>query len=50
MLVGAWINRRDVVVGARRSEKLREHQYRKDMLGLLRGRGRIIMLSICGSR
>ena len=30
-LVGAWIKRREVVVGARRirSEKLREHQYRE---------------------
>ena len=28
-LVGAWVKRRDVVVGIRRirSEKLREHQY-----------------------
>ena len=39
-LVGAWIKRREVVGGARRirSEKLREHQHRDDMLGLLRGR------------
>ena len=30
-LVGAWIKRREVVVGARRirSEKLKEHQYRE---------------------
>ena len=30
-LVGAWIKRREIVVEARRirSEKLREHQYRK---------------------
>ena len=30
-LVGAWIKRREVVVGARRirSEELREHQYRE---------------------
>ena len=40
-LVGARINRREVVVGSRRirSKKLREHQYRElDMLGFLRGR------------
>ena len=39
-LVGAWIKRREVVVGARRirSEKLRNISTEKDMLGLLRGR------------
>ena len=36
-LVGAWIKRRKVVVGAR-SEELREHNTEKDMLGLLRER------------
>ena len=36
-LVGAWIKRE--VVGARfRNEKLRYDRYRKDMLGLSRGR------------
>ena len=39
-LVGAWIRRREVVDSARRirSEKLRDHQYRKDMLNLKRRR------------
>ena len=39
-LVGTWIKKRAVVVRARRirSEKLREHHYRKDILGLLKGR------------
>ena len=39
-LVGAWIKRREVVVGARRirSEKLREHQYKEGYASLLRGR------------
>ena len=52
-LVVAWIKRREVVVGARRirSEKLREHQYRK---GSLEGK-RVEWdgennFSICGSR
>ena len=47
-LVGAWIKRREVVVGTRkiRSEKLREQQYKE---GLLRGREKI-MSSICRSR
>ena len=37
-LVGAWIKRREVVNGVRRSrsEKLRKHQ--KDILGILRVR------------
>ena len=40
-LVGAWIKRREVVVGARRtrSEKLREHQYRKRYARSLEGKG-----------
>ena len=39
MLVGAWIERREVGVRARRirSEKLREDRYKKDLLGFLRG-------------
>ena len=40
-LVGAWIKRREVVVGARRirSEKLREHQYREGYAKSLEGKG-----------
>ena len=39
--VGAWIKRIEVVVGARmiRSEKLREHQYRKGYVRSLEGKG-----------
>ena len=39
-LVGAWVKGREVVLESRRirCEKLREHQYREDMLGHLRGR------------
>ena len=39
-LVGAWIKRREVVVGARRirSEKLREHQYRGGYARSLEGK------------
>ena len=39
-LVGAWIKRRKLVVGARRirSEKLREHQYRKGYAWSLEGK------------
>ena len=39
-LVGVWIKRKEVMDEARmiRIKKLREHQYREDMLGLLRGR------------
>ena len=40
MLVGAWLKRREVEVGARRirSEKLREHQYREGYASFMRGR------------
>ena len=40
-LVGAWIKRREVVVGARkiRSEQLREHQYREGYAWSLEGNG-----------
>ena len=40
-LVGAWIKRREEVVGARsiRSEKLREHQYREGYARSLEGKG-----------
>ena len=40
-LVGVWIKRREVVVGARRirSEKLREHQYREGYARSLEGKG-----------
>ena len=40
-LVGAWIKRRDVVVGAWRikSEKLREHQCREGCARSLEGKG-----------
>ena len=40
-LVGAWIKKREVVVGARkiRSEKLREHQYREGYVRSLEGKG-----------
>ena len=40
-LVGAWIKRREVVVGARkiRSEKLREHRYRERYARSLEGKG-----------
>ena len=40
-LVGAWIKRREVVVGARRirSEKLRGHQYREGYAKSLEGKG-----------
>ena len=40
-LVGTWIKRREVVVGARRirSEKLREHQYRQGYGRSLEGKG-----------
>ena len=41
-LVGAWIKRREVMVGARRirSEKLREHLYREGYaISLLEGKG-----------
>ena len=40
MLVGAWIKKREVVVGARRirSEKLREHQYREGYARSLEGK------------
>ena len=40
-LVGAWIKRREVVVGARRirSEKLREYQYRERYARSLEGWG-----------
>ena len=40
-LVGAWIKRREVVVGARRirSEKQREHQYREGYARPLEGKG-----------
>ena len=40
-LVGAWIKRREVVVGARmiRSKKLREHQYREGSAKSLEGKG-----------
>ena len=39
-LVGAWIMRREVVVGARRirSKKLREHQYRGGYARSLEGK------------
>ena len=39
-LVGTWIKRREVVVGARRirSEKLREHQYREGSARSLEGK------------
>ena len=39
-LVGAWIKRRQLVVGARRirSEKLREHRYRKGYARSFEGR------------
>ena len=39
-LVGAWIKKREMVVGVRRirSEKLKDISTEKDMLGLLRGR------------
>ena len=39
-LVGAWIKRRGVVIGARRirSEKLREHQYREGYTRSLEGK------------
>ena len=38
-LVGVWIKRREVVVGARRirSEKLREHRYREGYARSLKG-------------
>ena len=40
-LVGAWIKRREVVIGARRirSKKLREHQYREGYARTLEGKG-----------
>ena len=40
-LVGTWIKRREMVVGARRakSEKLREHQYREEYARSLEGKG-----------
>ena len=40
-LVGAWIKRREVVVGAKRirNEKLREHQYREEYTRSLEGKG-----------
>ena len=40
-LVGAWIKRREVVVGDRRirSKKLREHQYREGYTRSLEGKG-----------
>ena len=40
LMVGAWIKRREVVVGARRirSEKLREHQYREEYIIYLEGK------------
>ena len=40
-LVETWINRREVVVGAKRnkSEKLREHQYREGYARSLEGKG-----------
>ena len=40
-LVGAWIKRRELVIGARgiRSEKLREHQYREGYAWSLEGKG-----------
>ena len=39
-LVGAWIKRREVVVGAKsiRNEKLREHQYREEYASSLEGK------------
>ena len=39
-LVGTWIKRREVVIGARRirSEKLREHQYRERYVRSLGGK------------
>ena len=55
-LVGTWIKRREVVVGAKRirSEKLREHQCREGYARSLEGKGlngmEKIMSSICGSR
>ena len=40
-LVGAWIKRREVVIGVRRirSEKMREHQYREEYARSLEGKG-----------
>ena len=40
-LIGAWIKRREAVVGARRirSEKLREHQYREGYARSFEGKG-----------
>ena len=40
-LVGAWIKRREMVVGARRirSKKLRKHQYREGYARSLEGKG-----------
>ena len=40
-LIGAWIKRREVVVGARRirSKKLREYQYREGFAKSLEGKG-----------
>ena len=40
-LVEAWIKRKEVVIGARRtrSEKLREHQYREGYARFLKGKG-----------
>ena len=40
-LVGAWIKRREVFVGARRmrSKKLREHQYREGYVRSLEEKG-----------
>ena len=56
-LVGAWIKRREAVVGARRikSKKLKEHKYREGYARSLEGKGiewdgDNIMSSICGSR
>ena len=56
IVVGAWVNRREVVVGARmiRSEKLREHKYREGYAWSLEGKtvewDGESMSSICGSR
>ena len=40
-LVGAWIKKKEVVIGARRTrnEKLREHQYREGYARSLEGKG-----------
>ena len=55
-LVGTWIKRREVVVGARRirSQKLKEYQYREGYARSLEGKGgewvEIITSNICESR